>query len=177
MIVGHESRRVAGQSSIGNRRSSMTDRDALYRAILANPDDDTARLVYADWLDENGRPEEAELIRVECRLEAAAPDDPDYPALFERQVELRMWLSTHAHAPEPRLPAGLRCPGAEWWTRTDRGLPRFLRYDGHGRPGLQPIRALGAALEKAFARVPARWLYVEAVTVAQLAELLKLPAV
>jgi uncharacterized protein (TIGR02996 family) len=43
----------------------MTDRDALYRAILAHPEDDTPRLVYADWLEENGRSEEAEIIRVE----------------------------------------------------------------------------------------------------------------
>ncbi|QJW93152.1 TIGR02996 domain-containing protein [Frigoriglobus tundricola] len=32
----------------------MTERDALLRAICANPDDDTPRLVYADWLDEHG---------------------------------------------------------------------------------------------------------------------------
>src|SRR5438874_1548572 len=32
----------------------MSDRDALYAAVCANPDDDTARLVFADWLDEHG---------------------------------------------------------------------------------------------------------------------------
>lgn len=32
----------------------MTDRDALYAAILAAPDDDTPRLVYADYLDDTG---------------------------------------------------------------------------------------------------------------------------
>lgn len=32
----------------------MTDRDALLRAIAANPDEDTPRLVYADLLDEIG---------------------------------------------------------------------------------------------------------------------------
>lgn len=31
----------------------MTDEDALLAAILAAPDDDTPRLVFADWLDEN----------------------------------------------------------------------------------------------------------------------------
>jgi uncharacterized protein (TIGR02996 family) len=31
----------------------MSDGDALLRAILLRPDDDTARLVYADWLQEN----------------------------------------------------------------------------------------------------------------------------
>ena len=34
----------------------MTDREALYRAILANPDDDTLRLIYADALEEEGDP-------------------------------------------------------------------------------------------------------------------------
>lgn len=33
-------------------------------AICANPDDDTPRLVYADWLDENGDPDRAEFIRL-----------------------------------------------------------------------------------------------------------------
>ena len=32
----------------------MTDREALYRAILENPDDDTLRLIYADALEEEG---------------------------------------------------------------------------------------------------------------------------
>ena len=32
----------------------MTDGDAILAAILANPDDDTPRLVYADWLDDQG---------------------------------------------------------------------------------------------------------------------------
>ncbi len=32
----------------------MSDEEALIRAILADPEDRTARLVYADWLDERG---------------------------------------------------------------------------------------------------------------------------
>jgi uncharacterized protein (TIGR02996 family) len=32
----------------------MSDEAALYAAILAQPDEDTPRLVYADWLDEHG---------------------------------------------------------------------------------------------------------------------------
>lgn len=31
----------------------MTDHDALVAAVCANPDDDTPRLAYADWLEEN----------------------------------------------------------------------------------------------------------------------------
>jgi uncharacterized protein (TIGR02996 family) len=47
----------------------MTDRLALIRAIIENPDDDAPRLIYADWLDEHGDPERAELIRLECERE------------------------------------------------------------------------------------------------------------
>jgi uncharacterized protein (TIGR02996 family) len=49
---------------------------ALLNAILAAPDDDLPRLVYADWLDENGRPERAEFIRLQCAW-AKALHDPD----------------------------------------------------------------------------------------------------
>lgn len=36
---------------------------AFLRAIAANPDDDTPRLVFADWLEEHGEPERAEFVR------------------------------------------------------------------------------------------------------------------
>ena len=41
----------------------MTDRQALLAAILTYPADDTPRLVYADWLEENGEAERAVFIR------------------------------------------------------------------------------------------------------------------
>lgn len=41
---------------------------ALIRAIVAKPDEDTPRLVYADWLDEHGRSDRARLIRVQCAI-------------------------------------------------------------------------------------------------------------
>jgi len=40
----------------------MTERDALLRAVCENPDDDTPRLVFTDWLQENGEEERAEFI-------------------------------------------------------------------------------------------------------------------
>lgn len=46
----------------------MTDREAGLRAVLLDPADDTPRLVYADYLDENGEPERAEFVRVQCEL-------------------------------------------------------------------------------------------------------------
>ena len=46
----------------------MTTESALLAAILADPADDTPRLVYADWCDENGQPDRAEFIRAQCEL-------------------------------------------------------------------------------------------------------------
>ncbi len=44
---------------------------AFLAAIAANPDDDTPRLIFADWLDEHGEPERAEFVR--CQIELAKP--------------------------------------------------------------------------------------------------------
>jgi uncharacterized protein (TIGR02996 family) len=46
----------------------MSTTKALLATIIANPQDDTARLVYADWLQENGDEDRAEFIRVQCAL-------------------------------------------------------------------------------------------------------------
>ena len=49
----------------------MSDRDLLLLACLKQPDDLTARLVYADWLDDHpelpGAEATAEFIRLSCR--------------------------------------------------------------------------------------------------------------
>jgi uncharacterized protein (TIGR02996 family) len=74
----------------------MTDRDALCSAIIANPDEDTPRLVYADWLQEHGQEERAEFIRLQCRLEHATAAEWD--ALAVREVELRTKLFLHLDA-------------------------------------------------------------------------------
>lgn len=42
------------------------DFESLLRAVFASPDDDTPRLVFADFLDENDQPDRATLIRLQC---------------------------------------------------------------------------------------------------------------
>jgi uncharacterized protein (TIGR02996 family) len=59
----------AASLSVPQAPAVHPERDALLRAIIDNPDDDTPRLVYADWQDEHGQPEHAELIRVQCEAE------------------------------------------------------------------------------------------------------------
>lgn len=41
----------------------MNDEQGFRRAIAANPDDDLPKMVFSDWLEEQGRNEEAEAIR------------------------------------------------------------------------------------------------------------------
>jgi uncharacterized protein (TIGR02996 family) len=54
-----------------------TQHDAAFlEAIADNPDDDTPRLVYADWLDDHGDAHRAEFIRVQCELARLPAEDP-----------------------------------------------------------------------------------------------------
>lgn len=46
----------------------MTREDAFIADIIANPADDAVRLIYADWLDGQGREEYGEFIRLQCEL-------------------------------------------------------------------------------------------------------------
>jgi uncharacterized protein (TIGR02996 family) len=52
-----------------------TEADFL-RAICERPEDEFLRLVFADGLDDNGRPERAEFIRLQCELEKLGPARP-----------------------------------------------------------------------------------------------------
>jgi uncharacterized protein (TIGR02996 family) len=44
---------------------ALRARAALIRGVCETPEDDTVRLVYADWLEEHDQPEHAEFIRVQ----------------------------------------------------------------------------------------------------------------
>jgi uncharacterized protein (TIGR02996 family) len=66
--------------------------DAQERGLLANviesPDDDTIRLIYADWLHDNDRPERAELIRVQVELARTEEWTPRHAELSAREEAL-----------------------------------------------------------------------------------------
>ncbi len=53
----------------------MSDRAALLSAIREHPDEDTPRLVYADWLDEHGEAPRAAYIRAQVEHHRAAEAD------------------------------------------------------------------------------------------------------
>lgn len=59
----------------------------LYKEILNSPDDDDARLVFADWLEDCGENPLSEFIRIQVEL-ATIPDDSEGVANV-RKAELR----------------------------------------------------------------------------------------
>lgn len=125
---------------------------AFLGAIRAAPDDDTARLVYADYLDEQGgaaNAARAEFIRLQVRLAALDESDPARDALEDRENELlraneAAWLGP-LPAPPPK---GL----TEW--RFERGFPAAVALDArtlrdHGtalfdRHPISTVRLAGA---------------------------------
>ncbi len=105
----------------------------LFQAILNNPDGDTPRLVYADWLEENGDPDRAELIRIGCELPGHEAKDiaPGLPELRIRHDQLirkhrEAWkvpkypkskiLWQHGFLTLEGSPESFATPaGVEWW--------------------------------------------------------------
>jgi uncharacterized protein (TIGR02996 family) len=85
----------------------MNPDHSLFQAILDNPDDDTLRLVCADWLEEHGDDHRSEFIRVQVALAQLSPDDARRQALADREQEL---LAIHR---EEWLPDVLREPGCD----------------------------------------------------------------
>ncbi len=102
-------------------RKAASDGDSLFRAILADPDDDAVRLVYADWCEENGDPDRAEFIRLQIARARLPILDPARPYPGERERAL-----LHAHGPEwlAALPERAReCMGFE------RGFPGSIKCE------------------------------------------------
>lgn len=56
----------------------MTDRDALLAAILSDPNDDTPRLIFADWLEDRGETERSEFIRIQIELARSQAFGPEH---------------------------------------------------------------------------------------------------
>ena len=54
----------------------MSDREAFLRTIVENPEDDVPRLVFADWLEENGDADRAVFIRAQCEVARLPEGDP-----------------------------------------------------------------------------------------------------
>jgi uncharacterized protein (TIGR02996 family) len=119
-----------------------SDDEAFRNAVLAAPDDDAPRLVYADWLEERGDPR-GEFIRLDLELARRGADDPAPRDLTDRRRQL---LAAHAADWLAKLPAFsgvqyIEAAGAGF----DRGFPTAVETTWGA------LREVGDAL---FAAVP-----------------------
>jgi uncharacterized protein (TIGR02996 family) len=127
--------------------STMTEGDALLRAILDSPEDDAPRLVYADWLEEHGEPARAEFIRLQIELARRPAEEDRRLELAERAEELE---NQHRTAWLQGTPAGVAVGGFE------RGFPERMGPPLRDWPhwGLSPEQLHGMA--EALERFPIR---------------------
>src|SRR5262245_7539690 len=127
----------------------MTDHDALLRAICENPREDTPRLAFADWLEENGQSERAAFIRTDVAM-----------ALREEWDAERLWWEA--------LPGRLLINRFTWTGSVplpEYPNPRLFWYEGplfrRGFPWAVEVRDLGELRERAaelFASHPVEYL-------------------
>jgi uncharacterized protein (TIGR02996 family) len=96
--------------------------------LRAHPWDDVARMVYADWLDENGQPEKARFLRALACFHAAVTD-----------AALR-W-------PDDRRGATYRALCRELWEARNALDPAWLAAVSE-RPTLFPVEKRKASLFK-----------------------------
>lgn len=69
----------------------MTHADAFLQDILAHPDDDAPRLIFADWLEEQGDANStarAEFIRIQCALAASHLPEQQRAELVRREKQI-----------------------------------------------------------------------------------------
>ncbi|MFO0845426.1 MAG: TIGR02996 domain-containing protein [Gemmataceae bacterium] len=92
--------------------------------IVANIDDDTPRLVYADWLAENGLDDRAEFIRVQIDRAGRPAWDPAQVRLRLRERQL---LKQHGERWLKEMPAikGVR------WEGFRRGIVAEVSFDSY----------------------------------------------
>jgi uncharacterized protein (TIGR02996 family) len=117
----------------------MNEEAAFLRAICEHPDEDTPRLVFADWLDEKGgqwNTAWAELIRVQVSMGRGLANDREHQQRLARRDRELTPLVDYSWA------RGLGLP-ERGWGNWSRGFPLALR-----------VYYLGLAVSQQFASAP-----------------------
>ena len=130
----------------------MSEGDDLYRAVLDSPEDDAPRLIYADWLDEHGRPDRAEFIRLQCAMDRIPPGTARWKPLFERcqRLEREGRATWTGPAQERVLETRLRRGFVDWVRLT---IDQFVHF-AEELVRLEPIRVWSFSEVALFGRRP-----------------------
>ena len=117
--------------------------EAFLEQITANIDDDGARLVFSDWLEEQGEQERAEFIRVQVRRPGLPTWDAAQVGLKLREQEL---LKKHGERWLKEMP---EIPGVRWegFRRGIVAVVSFVNFDAmrtsaHACRAIAPVEAV-----------------------------------
>jgi uncharacterized protein (TIGR02996 family) len=100
----------------------MTEQEAFIQAIVETPDDDVARLIYADWLEDHGEPERADFIRSQIERARLPIGDARAMAMEKREQALMRRFARRWFRPPRHWKVGLN-------VLIHRGFPASLHVD------------------------------------------------
>jgi uncharacterized protein (TIGR02996 family) len=145
---------VTSRTDGKRERPAIVEEDRFLQAVLANPDDASIRLVYADWLEERGDPR-GEFLRLEAALMYLPREDERWAGLAARLRQLRPTLAREWLTALDQVPIELcdqvfefRCP--KRWDRLQLTEDVAVRFCGSCRQrvryctSLDEARAVGA---------------------------------
>ncbi|QDU20594.1 TIGR02996 domain-containing protein [Urbifossiella limnaea] len=160
----------------------MTDETALLAAVVAAPDDETPRLVLADWWDDYNRPDRADFVRIECQLARLLAAHP-HPYQLVARARSMLCISDREFRFEGNLDPALeeqdqelvRLRGWDW----DGGVSSLVEYVGFRRGFVEEVGMSGRAFLRSanemFARAPVRHVSFSRTPTALLPELTACP--
>lgn len=123
----------------------MNERTALLQAIVDNPLEHTPRLMYADWLDENGTtPVEAktvEFIRMSCKGSPNAMPRKVYPWIKKNWGKLIPTVLKSHVGGDQGMWGPMKCPAHLWKGGTRLRLK--INIAGHLRSGAIRVYTTG----------------------------------
>ncbi len=131
--------------------------------IIDDPADDLRRLVFADWLEENGEGPRAEFIRARIALDGKRPAFGEYADAVEKLRECQY------QPPRIEVPPGFVFFAhdshlEQWWSDSgdtlERGLPSFADVDSYSDFG-ETARRIVENLPVLFATTPIRGLKMD----------------
>lgn len=111
----------------GPAAKPSVDFESLLRAAFAAPEDDTTRLVLADYLEENDQPDRAALIRVQCELARRLPaEDSERQELAKRETKLLAAIRKQIG----KIPAEYKGDFVRGFLRLTVGYSKIKKADG-----------------------------------------------
>ena len=105
----------------------MDEMHSFLRTITENPEDDNPRLVFSDWLEENGHQDRAEFIRLQIELANMDPGEDGYAGKTARMYRTGMFTN------KATMPFFDHVPNKEWKIGFRRGFIETI-YDDQTRP-------------------------------------------